>query len=117
MHILTVSDWGWGGPRICISANSQVRIYCRSHWKVGSKVEKESQTYLEALGRNWASLVCQSIKKPPAMQRPGFDPWVNKMSWRREQLPTPVFWPREFHGPYSAWGHKELDTERLSLSL
>ena len=24
----------------------------------------------------------------------------------------------EFHGPYSPWGHKELDTtERLSLSL
>ena len=33
-------------------------------------------------------------------------------------LPTPVFWPREFHGPYSPWGGKESDTtERLSLSL
>ena len=30
--------------------------------------------------------------------------------WRREQLPTPVFWPGEFHGPYSPWGCKELDT-------
>ena len=30
---------------------------------------------------------------------------------------TPVFWPREFHGLYSPWGHKELDmTKRLSLS-
>ena len=39
-------------------------------------------------------------------------------SWRREWLPTPVFWPREFHGLYSPWGHKESDTiERLSLSL
>ena len=29
---------------------------------------------------------------------------------------TPVFWPGEFHGLYSPWGHKELDTtERLSL--
>ena len=28
----------------------------------------------------------------------------------------PVFWPGEFHGLYSPWGHKELDmTERLSL--
>ena len=35
---------------------------------------------------------------------------------RREWLPTPVFWPGEFHGPYSPWGHKELDTTaRLSL--
>ena len=30
--------------------------------------------------------------------------------------PTPVFWPGEFHGPYSQWGCKESDTtERLSL--
>ena len=30
----------------------------------------------------------------------------------------PVFWPGEFHGLYSPWGHKELDTtEWLSLSL
>ena len=28
-----------------------------------------------------------------------------------------VFWPGEFHGLYSPWGHKESDTtERLSLS-
>ena len=38
--------------------------------------------------------------------------------WRREQLPTPVFWPGEFHGLYSPWGRKESDTtEQLSHSL
>ena len=36
-----------------------------------------------------------------------FDPWVWKILWRREGLPTPVFWPGEFHGLYSPWGHKE----------
>ena len=47
---------------------------------------------------------------------PGFDPWAGKIPWRREQLPTPVFWPGEFHGLYSPWGRKESDTiERLSL--
>ena len=31
---------------------------------------------------------------------------------------TPVFWPGEFHGLYSPWDLKELDTtEQLSLSL
>ena len=50
--------------------------------------------------------------------RPGFNPWIWKIPWRRERLPTLVFWPREFHGLYNPWGHKELDmTERLSLSL
>ena len=42
--------------------------------------------------------------------RPGFDSWVGKFPWRRERLPTPVFCPEEFHGLYSPWGHKELDT-------
>ena len=40
--------------------------------------------------------------------------WVGKIPWRR--LPTPIFWPGEFHGLYSSWDRKELDmTERLSL--
>ena len=48
--------------------------------------------------------------------RPGFNPWVGKIPWRRERLPTPVFWPREFHGLYSPWGSKESDTtEQFSL--
>ena len=48
--------------------------------------------------------------------KPGFDPLVGKMPWRRERLPTPVFWPRGFHGLYSPWGRKELDTtEQLTL--
>ena len=27
-----------------------------------------------------------------------FNPWVGKIPWRRERLPTLVFWPGEFHG-------------------
>ena len=48
---------------------------------------------------------------------------VRKIPWRRVWLPTPVFFPREFHGQrnlagYSSWGCIELDTfERLTLSL
>ena len=49
-------------------------------------------------------------------ERPRFDPWVGMIPWRRERLPTPVFWPGELHGLYSSCSHKELDTnERLSL--
>ena len=33
-----------------------------------------------------------------------------------ERLPTPVFWPGEFHGLYSPWARKESDTTGL-LSL
>ena len=52
----------------------------------------------------------------PQCGKPGFDPWVGKIPWRRERLPTPVFWPGEFHGLYSPWRCKESDmAERLSL--
>ena len=62
--------------------------------------------------------MAQLVKNPPAMWETGFDPWVRKILWRRERLPTPVFWPGEFHRLYNPWGRKESDTtERLSLSL
>ena len=39
-------------------------------------------------------------------------PWVEKITWKREWLPTPVFWPGELHGQrslavYSPWSHKQ----------
>ena len=40
----------------------------------------------------------------------GFDRWIGKIPWRRERLPTPVFWPREFRGLYSPWARKQSDT-------
>ena len=47
-------------------------------------------------------------------KRWGFDPWIGKIPWRREWLPTPVFSPREFHrqrslADYSPWPGKELN--------
>ena len=56
--------------------------------------------------------MAQLVKNLHAM----WETWVGKILWRRERLPTPVFWPRAFHGLYSPWGRKQLDTtERLSL--
>ena len=56
----------------------------------------------------------QTVKNLPAMWRPRFSPWVGKIPWRREWLPTPVFLPGEFHGQrspasYSPHGCKESD--------
>ena len=42
---------------------------------------------------SWASLLAQMVKNPPAMLRPGFDPWVGKIPWRRAWQPTSVFLP------------------------
>ena len=37
------------------------------------------------------------------------DPWVEKIPWRREWLPTPVFLPEEFHGQRSPTGCSPQD--------
>ena len=66
---------------------------------------------------SWASLVAQLVKICLQCERPGFDPWVGKIPWRRERLPTPVFWPGEFHGLYSPGGHKESDMTGTFTSL
>ena len=55
--------------------------------------------------------MAQPVKNLPAMQ----EIWVGKIPWKRERLPTPVFWPGEFHGLYSPWGHNESDVTFTSL--
>ena len=41
-----------------------------------------------------ASQMVLVVKNLPAMQ----EIWVRPLGWRKERLPTPVFWPGEFHG-------------------
>ena len=64
---------------------------------------------------DWAASIRSDGKASLQGGRPGFDPWVGKIPWRRGRLPTPVFWPGEFHGRrslagYSPWGRRESDT-------
>ena len=51
---------------------------------------------------SWASLVAQLVMNLPSMRKT----WVqslgwegNGFPWRGEQLPAPLLWPGEFHGP------------------
>ena len=48
------------------------RFLLRLH---GADVKDEAAFDL-ILSKCWASVVAQLVKNPPAMQRPGFDPWV-----------------------------------------
>ena len=59
--------------------------------------------------------VAQMIKHLPAMQGPGFNPWVGKIPWRRKWQSTAVLLPGKSHGQrilvgYSPSGHNESDT-------
>jgi len=66
------------------------------------------------------------VKNLPAMQEMQVQsqvPWVEKIPWKREWQPTPIFLPGEFLGQrslagYNPWSHKESDTtEKLTFSL
>ena len=75
----------------------------------------EQQSYIYILG-----FPCGSAGKESSCNVGdlGSIPGLGRSPWRMERLPTPVFWPGEFHGLSSPWGHKESDmTEWLSLSL
>ena len=77
----------------------------------------DESAVLSSLDKLWASAVAQLVKNTPAVWDIWVGPWVAKIPWRRERLPTPVFWPGELHGLHSPWGHQESDiTECLSLS-
>ena len=66
-----------------------------------------------SLQYSWASLVAQLVKNLPTM----WETWVQKIPWRKERLPTPVFWPGEFHGVYSPWGRKEKNIEKVKVKV
>jgi len=95
------------------------RLWGRTESNTTSMTQQQQLEKIDyPLQYSWASLVAQLVKNLFAMWETWFNPWVGKILWRRERLPTLVFWPGEFHGLYSPWGHKEFDTtELLSLSL
>jgi len=123
-------DLEMSSPLVAHEGAAEPYLYLRNTWWgfPDSVVGKEPACnagdpgYIPGLGRypgegigyplqySCASLVAQLVKNPTAMWETWFDPWVGKIPWRRERLPTPVFWPREFHGLYSPWGPKESDT-------
>ena len=86
------------------------------HGVAKSHTQLSGWTELNILkGRLWVK-VAQTVKNLPR-----FNPWVGKISWRREWPPTPVFLPAGFHRQkglvsYHPWCRKESDmTERLTL--
>ena len=61
-----------------------------------------------------AFLIAHLVKNLPAMQET-LVRFLGQEDPLEKGKATPVFWPGEFHGLYSPWGHKESNTtERLS---
>ena len=61
-------------------------------------------------------MVAKTGKNPPAMQETGFDPWVRKMPWIREWLPTPVFVAGKSHRQRSLVGYSSWDFNKSDMT-
>ena len=99
-----------------LDAHMAFPYICTLRWRVGSLA-----FFCKAANPFGASLMTQMVKNLPTVQRPGFNPGVGKIPWRRKWQPTPLFLPGEFQGQRSlaAAVHgvaKSWDTtERLTL--
>ena len=97
-------EWDWKCENVYMNMN----VYIRSQWRPCYGLK----TCVPHLGLPWwlrRSSVCLQCG------RPGLDPWVGKILWRRKWQPTPVLLPGKSHGQrslvgYSPWGRKESDT-------
>ena len=67
---------------------------CSRHWTSLQPVPSQLRCFPGGLGSKRICLQCR---------RPGFDPWVRKISWRRKWQPTPVFLPGKSHVDREAW--------------
>ena len=90
------SDHGW-----CFS--QQATTYYWTFYRPTIILATGDESYV------WGFSGGTSSEKPTCQsriyRRRGLDPWVGKIPWRREWLPTLVFLPGEFHGPKSLVGY------------
>ena len=63
--------------------------------------ERSSTLYLSFPGGSDGKRICLQCRKP------GFNPWVQKITWRREWQPIPVFLPGEFPGQRILAGYRQ----------
>ena len=64
-----------------------------------------SDTFMVGKRVKWGFPGGSDGKKSACSAGDRFHPWVWKISWRREWLPTPVFLPGTFHGQRSLVGY------------
>ena len=62
-------------------------------------------------------LVVKNLRADAGDMRPGFDPWVGKIPWRRKWQPTPVFLPGKSHGQGSLAGCSPWSCKRVGHNL
>ena len=62
-------------------------------------------------------MVAQRVKNSPACRRSGFNTWVQKIPWRKEWQPTPVFLPGETPWSEQPGGLQSMESQRFWNNL
>ena len=89
-------------------------VFEGSAWILFADQEAEQGFSLKSHLSRWFPWCLRWLRICLQCGRLGFNSWVGKIPWRREQQPTPVFLPGELHGQrslvdYSPWervGHE-----------
>ena len=107
-HVL----WVTCDLRICVmSVGTSISLYiaCFSSVQLLNCVQLFVTLWTAARQASLSISNSQSLTKLMSIESvipsPGFNPWIRKIPWRREQQPTPIFLPGEFHGQKSFMGH------------
>ena len=115
--------WSHGSPWISFS-RMRFKCYQKDPGLNSTHQGKEDPFYgwLKSLVLGiWYSQLCrlprwlsgkESTCQCRSHRRPGFDPWVRKIPWRRKWLCTPVFLPGKFHGQRECGGPQFIGSQR-----
>ena len=121
-QIALVSDWGCNWIQRCIESRSMVKcldfrmfaVY-RPHSISQISALHLEDLFVQDLNEQFGAMATRGQPRPFSVVLKlklnllfqemvcnagdcSFSPWVGKIPWRREWLPTPVFLPGEFHG-------------------
>ena len=100
----------WGKNRAFLMVQLVKNLQCRRPW-FNSWVRKICWTGDRLPTPVFLGFPCGSVGKESTLHAGDLGSFtgLGRSPGEGERLPTPVFWPREFHGMYSPWGCKELD--------
>ena len=96
MGRLTYSEWYKGFPGS--SADKEFACNAGDTSLIPGSGRSTGEGIGYPLQYSWDSLLAWLVKNPPAI----WETWVRSLSWEnpleKGRLPTPAFWPGEFHG-------------------
>ena len=103
---------------------NQTHIPCIVRWSLNYWTTREALIIFKEEGRVIIASTSQGVGLPWRLRRwriclqckrPGFDPWVRKIPWRRPWQPTPVFLPGESSWTEEPGGLQPMRSQRVRL--